>query len=98
MLIPAPRIRSAQCPGGTAVLNLRSGEWQMFEGPGARIWNALVAYGSVAGLAEELAVPAGSDIVATRAAINAYVEGLRDKGLLVETAPSVRRWWMRWRR
>ncbi|WP_407286433.1 hypothetical protein [Streptomyces sp. BP-8] len=94
MLIPAAHVHWARCPGGTAVLNLRSGQWSIFEGDGARIWDAVTLRGSIAGLAEEFAVPVGRDIAATRTAIDAYLVQLRAMGLLTDaTARRSRRWW-----
>ncbi|WP_411139804.1 hypothetical protein [Streptomyces sp. x-80] len=92
MLTPAVHVRWARCPGGTALLNLRSGEWRMFSGLGARIWDAIALYGSVEG---ESAVPVNGDVAATGAAINAYVEQLRAMGLLAEPARRRRFQWGR---
>jgi hypothetical protein len=61
------------------------------------IWDAVTCRGGVEGLAEELAIPAGADVPATRDAINAFVERLCDLGLLADAGPRVRSWW-RWRR
>ncbi len=79
------------------MLNLKCGQWSMFAGHGARIWDAVTLRGSIAGLAEEMAIPVGGDVAATRAAIDAYLEQLRAMGLLVDSpAPRRRRrWWSR---
>ncbi|MEW1658830.1 hypothetical protein [Streptomyces sp. NPDC093707] len=97
MLTPAPHIHWGRCyGGGIAVLDLKRGTWEMFHGNEALIWDAITLRGSTDGLAEEIAIPAGYDVAATRAAIASYLEGLRGMGLLVSPeAPRPRRRW-RW--
>ncbi|MFF4282871.1 PqqD family protein [Streptomyces kronopolitis] len=96
MLTTPSQIHWAHCADDTAVLDLRSGQWQMLSGTGTRIWDAIMLRGGVEGLAEEIAVPANLDLAATRHAVDSYVERLRAMGLLVEAGPRMRRrWWGR---
>ncbi|MEW1677811.1 hypothetical protein AB0O47_31935 [Streptomyces noursei] len=86
----------ARCEGGhTAVLDLHTGSWHMFSNVGARVWDAFALRGGVEGLAEEIAIPAGYDLRATRDAIDAYVLALSDMGLLASHARQRRRKWSR---
>ncbi|MET9776265.1 hypothetical protein ABZ023_18725 [Streptomyces sp. NPDC006367] len=98
MLTVPPYVHWGRCPGGTAVLNLRDGQWQMFGGTGARVWEAVALRGGAEGLAEEIAVPNGLDVAATRKAVDDYLTALVSMGLLARTParpPRRRRWWRR---
>ncbi|BDM74925.1 hypothetical protein HEK616_84120 (plasmid) [Streptomyces nigrescens] len=96
MLTPPDHIHWARCDGATAVLDLHADQWKMFYGDGARIWDAITLRGSIDGLAEEIAIPTGGDLTATRSAIIAYIEQLCAMGLLVMDRPPKRtRWWRR---
>lgn len=100
MLTPAANVSWARCgDGAIAVLDLRNGTWRMFEGPAARVWNAIVLHGSADALADELAEPAGADLATMRTEVSSYVDHLRGTGLLSEpgrTPRSQRK--RRWRR
>ncbi|MFE4055014.1 hypothetical protein ACFXP3_01685 [Streptomyces sp. NPDC059096] len=100
MLSVPDHVHWARCHGSTAVLDLRSGQWQMFSGTGARIWDAITLHGGTEGLAEEIALPDDLDVAATRTAIDSYVTALLSMGLLVRARPEPRRHrgWRRWRR
>ncbi|MFJ4342983.1 PqqD family protein [Streptomyces sp. NPDC088915] len=97
MLTVPEHVHWGRCGGGTAVLNLRDGQWRMFSGHGARIWEAVVLRGGIEGLAEEIAIPAGLDVAATHQAVDDYLAGLVDMGLLarvpVQARRRRRRWW-----
>lgn len=94
LTIPA-HVHWGRCSGSVAVLNLRTGQWQMFSGVGAHIWDVIALRGSTAGLAEEIAAPA--DVPTPRAAVGTYVTTLIELGLLTEAAgqPRKKRWWQR---
>ncbi|MEE1735505.1 hypothetical protein PUR49_03015 [Streptomyces sp. BE147] len=98
MLTVPEHVHYARCDGGTAVLDLHQGRWHMFTGLGEQVWARVTQYGSITGLAEEIAVPAGLDAGTTRTSVDAYVATLIDMGLLAENRPQAPTCRQRWRR
>ncbi|MGI5341124.1 hypothetical protein ACQEVS_28860 [Streptomyces sp. CA-181903] len=95
MLTPAPHVHHAAGPHGTAVLDVRRGRWLMLDADAAKIWHAVTVRGDTAGLADEIAVPAGQDPLAVAEQIAVFVSGLLAAGVLIETTRPARRrrWW-----
>ncbi|MFJ5951319.1 hypothetical protein [Streptomyces noursei] len=80
------------------MFDTQNGQWHMFHGLGAVVWDAITLRGGTDGLAEELAIPAGLDLAATREALDQYLDELRQMGLLTSTTEHRRRrrgWWRR---
>ncbi|MBH1938978.1 PqqD family protein [Streptomyces sp. AV19] len=101
MLSVPGHVHWAHLEDGTAVLDLHTGQWHLFTGAGARIWDAITQHGDVEGLSEQLAIPAGHDPAtdrdADRDAVATYVRRLQTMGLLTPADPPARtrRWWRR---
>ncbi|WP_372412251.1 PqqD family protein [Streptomyces luteireticuli] len=96
MLSIPPHVHWARMEGSTAVLDLHTGQWHLFTGTGARIWDAITQHGGVDGLSARLAISADGSPIAERDVAD-YVGRLRTMGLLTVENPSARtRWW--WRR
>jgi hypothetical protein len=95
MLTPAPGVHYAITLDGTAVLDTVAGKWLMLDAAAAMVWRAAVTTGSVAGLADRIAIPAGLDPAAVRDAVDDCVATLLDRGVLVDTTrrPASRRRW-----
>ncbi|MEW1551792.1 PqqD family protein [Streptomyces tsukubensis] len=97
MLTPPSHVHWARCSEDTtAVLDLRSGQWTVLDGAGARIWHTFVEGGDLTLLARELSPT--SDLSAARDAIGVYIAHLSGLRLLTppERKPRVTR--RRWRR
>ncbi|WP_228978503.1 PqqD family protein [Streptomyces sp. DH12] len=98
MLTAAPGVHYAITPEGAAVLDTTAGRWLMLDPAAATVWREAVTIGSVAGLADRIAIPAGLDPATVRAAVDDCVASLLERGVLADTgrppAPS-RRWWKR---
>ncbi|MET9290612.1 PqqD family protein [Streptomyces sp. NPDC003077] len=98
MLTPAPSVHYATGPHGTAVLDVRRARWLMLDEDASRIWHAVAARGSTAGLAEEIAVQTGQDPRAVSGRITAFVDELVAAGVLLDTdrlQKARKRWWRR---
>ncbi|MCX4902552.1 hypothetical protein [Streptomyces sp. NBC_00892] len=96
VLIPAPHIHHATSQHGTAVLDVRRGQWLMLDTDASRIWHAVTIRGTTTGLADEIAVPAGQDPQAVHGQITAFVDDLTATGVLIDTdwpPRRRRRWW-----
>ncbi|MFB7955839.1 hypothetical protein [Streptomyces sp. NPDC056045] len=95
MLTPAPHVRHATGPYGTAVLDIRRGAWLMLDVDASKIWHAVTVRGGTTGLADEIAVPTGQDPQAVGEQITAFVNELLAVGVLVDANRPVRRrrWW-----
>ncbi len=85
MLIPAPHVHHATSEHGTAVLDVRRGQWLMLDTDASRIWHALTIRGGTTGLADEIAVPTGQDPQTVGEQIAAFVGELVATGVLVDT-------------
>jgi len=98
MLTPAPHIHHAASRHGTAMLDLRKGTWRFLDPDASRIWHAVTIRGTTAGLADEIAIPAGQDPQAVGVEITAFVGRLLTDGVLIDTNHPRRarhRWWRR---
>ncbi|WP_171163624.1 PqqD family protein [Streptomyces sp. I05A-00742] len=99
MLIPACHIHYADTGHGTVVLDVRHGQWLMLDADATRVWHALTRHGSTAGLAQEIAAPTGQDPRTVERGIAAFVDGLLERGVLVDAdtdRPAQqrrKRWW-----
>ncbi|CAL9410642.1 PqqD family protein [Streptomyces sp. enrichment culture] len=96
MLTPAPHIHHATGKHGTAVLDVRQGAWLMLDPDASKIWRAITLWGSIAALADEIAVLTGQTPQAVHGQIAAFVDGLVATGVLVDTddcPPQRKRWW-----
>ncbi|MEU6483501.1 PqqD family peptide modification chaperone [Streptomyces sp. NPDC046887] len=97
MLSVAPGVYHAGTEQGTAILDTRTGQWLSLPPAAAQVWREALRLGSVDGLADRIAVPAGLDPAATRAAVAKCVADLLERGVLIDVArPAVRRrrrWW-----
>ncbi|MEU5421435.1 PqqD family protein [Streptomyces sp. NPDC020667] len=97
MLSIPSHVHWARVEGGTAVLDLHTGQWHLFTGTGARVWDTIAQHDGVEGLSAQLALPADGSPTADRDVAD-YVCRLRTMGLLTptENPPSrARRWWRR---
>ncbi|MDT0495232.1 PqqD family protein [Streptomyces griseus] len=99
MLIPAPGIHHATTEHGTAILNIPAGTWHMLDADSSRVWTAITRRGGTAGLADEIAVPAGLDPATVTAAVERVVDELLDLGVLTDLKTAQprrpRKWWHR---
>ncbi|GAA3085826.1 hypothetical protein GCM10020000_85420 [Streptomyces olivoverticillatus] len=95
MLSIPSHVHWAHVEDGTAALNLHTGQWHLFTGTGAQIWDTIAQHGEVEGLSAQLALPADGSPAADRDVAD-YVCRLRTMGLLtVENPPARTRWWRR---
>ncbi|MCK8676163.1 PqqD family peptide modification chaperone [Streptomyces lichenis] len=97
MLTVAPGVYHADTEQGTAILNTRTGQWLSLAPAATQVWREALRHGSVDGLADRIAVPAGLDPAATQAAVARCVAALLEHGVLIDVARPVarrrRRWW-----
>ncbi|MFI1349617.1 PqqD family protein [Streptomyces lydicus] len=95
MLIPGPHVHHATSDHGTAVLDVRRGQWLMLDADASRIWHAVTVRGGTTGLADEIAIPTGQDPQTVGEQIAAFVGELVVTGMLVDTdrPPRQRRCW-----
>ncbi|MFD6245589.1 PqqD family protein [Streptomyces roseolus] len=96
MLTPAAHIHHTADEHGTVILDVRTEKWSLLGPDASRIWQAIVANGTTAGLADQLAIPTGRDPHAVRQGIDHLVQQWKQDGLLIDPihAPR-RRWWRR---
>ncbi|MFF4409782.1 lasso peptide biosynthesis B2 protein [Streptomyces sp. NPDC001404] len=84
MLTTPPGVHHASCCEGTAILDLRYGQWVMLDPDASRIWQAVIARGTTDGLAREIAAWCGMDEAVVAPAIAGTVEHLVARGLLTD--------------
>lgn len=92
-----PDVHHATSAEGTAILDTRTGRWLMLDPDASRIWRAITVRGTVDGLADEIAIPAGADPAAVQHQITQFLKQMTASGLLVEDSPKLKTRWKWWR-